>query len=191
MLLHSVHYDDVYQAAIEMQRIFTYECPIIVCYENMLLNAYRNDRFEGHVTSALQGVTNWWTNFKVNLKDVFGGPYGGTFRISNSLDMDTFNFMVSSSENTKNVLDNLYDSLLRRAPDGTDIFWLADSYVVETHDDNPGVPDGYTRFTFQMTPNVTWTDGHTLTADDVARQRVGQHSRERHYYITLCYAKRK
>ncbi len=53
-------------------------------------------------------------------------------------------------------------------PEGNDIFWLAESYTGETHDDNPNVPEGYTRFVFDMIQNTTWTDGTSLTAEDVA-----------------------
>jgi ABC-type transport system substrate-binding protein len=51
-LLHSIDHDEVYEAAIEIQKILTYECPEIVLYENVFLSAYRTDRFEGYVTAA-------------------------------------------------------------------------------------------------------------------------------------------
>jgi peptide/nickel transport system substrate-binding protein len=46
--------------------------------------------------------------------------------------------------------------------------WLAESYVAQTHSDNPAVPEGHTRFTFNLIQNATWTDGEPLTAEDVA-----------------------
>ena len=67
-----------------------------------------------------------------------------------------------------NILQMMYDSLITQDSEGNDVMWLAESYTAETHDDNPNVPDGYTRFTFQMIQNATWTDGSPLTADDVA-----------------------
>ncbi len=167
-LLHSTDYDDVYEAAIEMQRIWVYESPMIICYENILLSAYRTDKFEGFINDVSDGVPGWWTNYKVHLKSSLGGPFGGTFRWSNPLDIDTFNFMVSSSAYTMNVLGELYDSLMTQDADGNDVLWLAESYTAETHADNPAVPDGYTRFTFNLIQNATWTDGTQLTAEDVA-----------------------
>jgi len=167
-LLYSTDHDDVYEAAIGMQRVWVYECPMIICYENIMLYAYRTDKFEGHVNQAIDGVSGWWTNYKVNLKVSQGSLSGGAFRRSTGMDLDTFNFMGASSSYTMNVLNGLYDTLLRTGPDGTDIRWLAESYFVETNADNPSVPEGHTRLVFNMIQNANWTDGSPLTAEDVA-----------------------
>ncbi len=167
-LLHSTDYDKVYEAAIEMQRIWVYESPMVICYENQIVSAYRNDAFEGHVNDAVKGIPSWWTNQKVRLQSQSGGPYGGTFRWSTPLDVDTFNFMTTSSEYTRNVLNELYDPLLRRDPDGNLMNWLCESYITETHADNPEVPVNHTRFTFNIVRNATWIDGVPLTAQDIA-----------------------
>ncbi|MHA1929980.1 MAG: ABC transporter substrate-binding protein [Candidatus Thorarchaeota archaeon] len=170
-LLYSVNYDEVYEAAIEMQRLLTYECPIIVCYANVLLSAHRTDRFEGFVNDASSipfssGADSWWSCYKVHLKDSAGGPFGGTLRFSNPLDIDTFNFMVSPGSRTY-YTGLLWDSLLKSDPMGNVIPWLAESYMIETHADNPSVTSGHTRITFKILANATWTDGTPLTADDV------------------------
>jgi peptide/nickel transport system substrate-binding protein len=102
------------------------------------------------------------------LKDELGGPFGGTFRWSNPLDIDSFNTMVTSSAYSMNILNMLYDSLITQDEEGEDVLWLAESYEAETNDDNPAVPEGYTRFTFDIIQNATWTDGTPLTAEDVA-----------------------
>jgi ABC-type transport system substrate-binding protein len=170
-LLHATYWEGaggVLEAALEMQEVWVYQSPMIICYENVLLSAYRTDRFEGFVNDVSDGVPGWWTNNKVHLKDELGGPFGGTFRWSNPLDLDTFNFMVSSSAYTMNVLGELYDSLIQQDDEGNDVNWLAESYTAETHEDDDSVPDGYTRFTFQMIQNATWTDGTPITGEDVA-----------------------
>ncbi len=170
-LLHATYWDGaggVLEAALEMQEVWVYQSPMIICYENVLLSAYRTDKFEGYINDVSDGVPGWWTNYKVHLKDELGGPFGGTFRWSNPLDLDTFNFMVSSSAYTMNVLGEFYDSLIQQDDQGEDVNWLAESFIAETHEDNPNVPDGYTRFTFQLVQNATWTDGTQLTAEDVA-----------------------
>ncbi len=167
-LLYSTNYDDVYEAAIGMQRVWVYECPMIICYENLLLSAYRTDKFEGHINDWADGVPGSWTNKKVHLKADQGGPFGGTFRWSNSLDLDTFNILGASSAYTIQVIGELYDSLMILDDSGLDMLWLAESYTAETHDDNAAIPDGHTRFTFNMLQNATWTDGTALTAEDVA-----------------------
>jgi ABC-type transport system substrate-binding protein len=167
-LLHSIGYSEVYEAARAMQEIWVHSSPVIVCYENVVLSAYRTNQFEGHVNDVSAGVPSWWTNYRVHLKESAGGPFGGTFRWSNPLDIDSFNFMMASSVYTMNVLNELYDSLIRISPDGEDLLWLAESYTAETHEDNPLVPAGRTRFTFNLVENATWTDGQPLTAEDVA-----------------------
>jgi ABC-type transport system substrate-binding protein len=167
-LLYATDADDVYEAAIEMQRVWVYQSPMIICYENFQLSAYRTDLFDGQKNDVSDGVPGWWTNYKVHLKADQGGPFGGDFRWSNPLDIDTFNFMVSSSAYTMNVLNMLYDSLMQQDWNGVDVLWLAEDYLAETSADNPDVPAGYTRFTFDMIQNATWTDGTPLTADDVA-----------------------
>ena len=167
-LLYSTDYDDVYEAAIEMQKVWVYECPMIICYENIMLSAYRTDKFEGHVNQAIDGVTGWWTNYKVNLKDHQDSPFGGIFRRSAGMDINTFNIMGASTSYTINILNELYDTLLDTGPDGADIMWLAESCLVETNADNPSVPEGDTHLVFNMVQNANWTDGSPLTAEDVA-----------------------
>jgi len=167
-LLHSTDYDEVYEAAIEMQRIWVYQSPEIICYENIELTAYRTDKFEGYVNDVSGGVPGFWTNFKIHLKDALGGPFGGTFRVSNALDIDSFNFMASNSAYAARISAMMMDSLFTLDEVGEDVYWLAESYIGETHADNPDIPVGYTQFKFNMIQNATWTDGMPLTAEDVA-----------------------
>ncbi|MBD3158433.1 MAG: hypothetical protein GF309_06535 [Candidatus Lokiarchaeota archaeon] len=167
-LLHSTDHEEVYEAAIEMQKVLAYQCPIIVCYQNIEFSAHRTDRFEGFKNDIVEGVPRYWTNYKVHLKDSEGGPFGGTLTRSIPLDVDTFNFMVSSSAYTYDVLDMMHDSLIKPHWNGQDIKWLADDYQIETHDDNPSVTEGHTRITFDLLSNITWSDGESLTAEDVA-----------------------
>jgi len=166
-LLHSASYDEVYEAAIEMQKIWVYECPQIICYENTMLTAHRTDRFEGFVNDAKDGIPSWWSNYRTHLKDKSESPFGGTLRWSTPLDVDTFNFMTTSTY-TMDILQMLYDSLLRVGPDGNDIPWLAESYTIEMHEDNPSITEGHTRITFEILQNATWSDGEPLTAEDIA-----------------------
>ncbi|MFW9850892.1 MAG: ABC transporter substrate-binding protein [Candidatus Thorarchaeota archaeon] len=155
------------EAAYEMQKIWIHACPGIVIGQNQFLSAFRTDRFEGFVNSVIDGVPGWWTNYKAHLKDEQGGPYGGILRWSSSLDIDSFNFMVTSSEYSKNVQMELYDSLFKQDPDGNDILWIAESFYANTHEDNPDVPDGHVRFGFNIRHNITWTDNTPLTGEDV------------------------
>jgi ABC-type transport system substrate-binding protein len=168
LLLHSIDFDEVYAAAAKMQEILIYECPIIVCYENVVFTAYRTDRFEGFQNDASYGIASWWTNYKVHLKSSVNGPIGGTIRWGTGLDVDSFNFMTSSDQYSWRINMMLWESLLRQNPNGVDILWLAESFTAETHDDNPNVPVNHTIFTFDILKNATWSDGTPLTAYDVA-----------------------
>ncbi len=163
-LINSITHDDVYESAMELQKIIVYECPRIVCYENFFLNAYRTDRFEDFID--LQG-DNWWTYYQVKLKEAFGGPFGGTIRCG-TREFYSFNHMISLSTYAGEILSELYDSLLRTDPNGNKLNWLCESYTMLIHDDNPQVPPGHTRIVFDIVQNVTWTDGTPLTGEDVA-----------------------
>ena len=167
-LMYSTDYDVIRAASDAMQEIWIYECPWIVAYNNVEIGAYRTDRFEGHQNDISGGVVGFWTNYKVHLKDSLGGPFGGTYRWNNPKDVATFNIMAASSAYTYNVLGMMYDGLLSIGPDGVDIPWIAESYISETHADDATIPDGHTRFTFDIIQNATWTDGRPLTAYDVA-----------------------
>jgi peptide/nickel transport system substrate-binding protein len=168
-LLHSTDYAEVLEAALAMQEILVYECPYIIAYANHVFSAYRTDRFEGFVNDAHDGVPAWWTGYKVRLKSASGGPFGGTLRWGHNWDIGPFNHMITTGCSVCLCSENwLYDSLIRRGPDGNDIAWLAESYSAQTHDDNAAVPENRTRFTFNILRNVTWTDGNPLTAEDVA-----------------------
>jgi ABC-type transport system substrate-binding protein len=167
-LLHGTTYDEVYEAAIEMQKVWVYNVPELICYENLLMTAHRDDKFEGFVNDFKDGVASFWTNMKVHLKADQGGPFGGTLRWSNSLDIDTFNFMSTSSGYSWNILGMLWDGLMTTDSEGNDVMWLAESYLIETNEDNPAIPAGFTRVTFDMIQNATWSDGEPLTAADAA-----------------------
>lgn len=167
-LLHSGDYEAVYDAAIEMQRILAYECPTIIAYNNLFISAYRTDKFEGFVNDFSEGAHGWWTNQKVHLLESQGGPYGGTLRWSLPQDISTSNVLTCTNVYDSYIFEALYDSLLKVDPNGFFIPWLAESHYVENHWDNPNVPDGHTRITFNIVQNATWSDGLPLTAQDVA-----------------------
>ncbi|MHA2350990.1 MAG: ABC transporter substrate-binding protein [Candidatus Thorarchaeota archaeon] len=166
-LLYSTEQSQVFEAAGEMQRLIAYECPIIVCYEDYAITAYRTDLFEGYVNDIVGGEMNWWTSYKVRLQESAGGPFNGTFRWGVIMDVAPFNPLRFAYRSSRGVSSLLYDSLIRQGPEGNDVLWLAESYLVETHNDNPDVPEGNTRFTFDIIQNATWTDGSPLTAEDI------------------------
>ncbi|MHA1882760.1 MAG: ABC transporter substrate-binding protein [Candidatus Thorarchaeota archaeon] len=162
--LNGSNYAEVLDAVYQMQSILAYECPIIVLYNNHIeFGAYRTDVFDGFVIDRIDSIPCWWTNYLAS-----SGSLGGTLTIGIPSDTDSFNFMTASSDQSKMLLSNMYDSLFRRTHDGSVIPWLAKSVTTQTHDDNPSVAVGFTRLTFELRDGLQWSDGSQLTSEDVA-----------------------
>jgi ABC-type transport system substrate-binding protein len=164
ILLHGTTYDEVYEAAARMQMILHENVPRLVVYENTYMQQYRSDIYTGHVPDLCRYITGPWTMIKIH--KIQG--QGGLVPIAIAVEPDSFNIFVTESKYSRNILDNLYSSLFRLDPNQHPVMDLATSLVTETHDDNPAVPEGHTRFTIDIVRNATWSDGRLLTADDVA-----------------------
>ncbi len=164
-LLYSTVYEEVYEAASEMQLILQYNVPRLVVYENTYMQGYRNDQFTGHVEDLGKSISGPWTMRKIQRLD---GSRGGTVSIAISEIPDSFNIFVTNSAYSIAIIENLWPSLYSLGPDLVPYPDLAESLLVETHTDNDAVPEGHTRFTMDIIQNATWSDGTPLTADDVA-----------------------
>lgn len=73
-------------------------------------------------------------------------------------DMKTFNTLDSGDTTSSQMIMLCFDGLLGLSANGDNIPALASSWTVS--------PDSLT-FTFKLRPNLKWSDGHALTADDV------------------------
>ncbi|MFW9933494.1 MAG: ABC transporter substrate-binding protein, partial [Candidatus Thorarchaeota archaeon] len=164
-LLHGCSFQEVYDAAIEMQKICTYACPEIIIYPNLYPSVYRSDKFTNFAVDCTEGIGNWWTLY--NVKPLHAS-FGGTLNIAAGLGIDYFSPICSCGDYHANMQRYYYDSLVREDPNGNLIPWLAKSYFIENHEDNPSIPEGRTRFYFEMLDNATWTDGEKVTAFDAA-----------------------
>jgi len=72
---------------------------------------------------------------------------------------DTLNPLTSTDAYSSEILDNIYETLVRRNPDTLKLEpWLAESWDIS--------PDGMV-ITFHMRKGVRFTDGHPATAEDV------------------------
>ncbi len=175
-LLYGTSYEAVFEAAAEMQKILQYNVPRLVVYENTYMQAYRNDKFTGHVEDLGRYISGPWTMRKIHNLD---GSFGGTIPIAVGIGFNSFNiFLTVSSGSAKFaslISDNLYSSLFKQGPDFNPQPDLAESMLIETHSDNPAVPDGHTRFTIDIIQNATWSDGTPLTAYDVAFTYIYQY----------------
>ncbi|MGY5880833.1 MAG: ABC transporter substrate-binding protein, partial [Candidatus Thorarchaeota archaeon] len=164
-LLYGATYEEVFEAASEMQKILHYNVPQLVVYAQMSTQAYRNDQFEGHIEDRSRLISGPWTLRNIHKID---GTFGGTVPVSLAREPDTFNIFTTNSYWSKTILENLWPSLYDYGPDMQPVPNLAESMVIETHSDNPSVPDGHRRYTFDIIQNATWSDGTPLTAEDVA-----------------------
>lgn len=163
-LLYGATYEEVYEAAAEMQKILHYNVPRLVIYAQMSTQAYRTDQFQGHVEDCSRRISGPWTLRNIHKID---GTFGGTVPVAIS-EPDSFNIFITNSPASKTILENLWPSLYDYGPDMQPVPNLAESMVIETHTDNPSVPEGHKRYTFDIIQNTTWSDGTPLTAEDVA-----------------------
>ena len=174
-LLDSPSYEEVYEAAAEMQKILHYNVPRLVVYENTYLQGYRTDQFTGHVDvldSYSSGPTGYtrYTSSLWNMRKIhnLNGSMGGTVPIAISEDPDSFNFYTANSAASTVILEELWPSLFKYGPDMNPIPDLVENMLTETHSDNSMIPTGHIRFSFDIIENATWSDGTPLTAEDVA-----------------------
>ena len=84
--------------------------------------------------------------------------YGGVLRAGMQTDPIGLDPHTTNSTATRNLLENVYDTLVAFAPDGQLVPSLAASWVVS--------PDGRT-YTFHLRQGVTFHDGAPLLAEDV------------------------
>jgi len=164
-LLYGTTYEEVYEAATEMQKILHYNVPRLVLYEKTYMQGYRNDKFTGHVEDLGRYITSPWTMRKIHKID---GTFGGTVPIAISEEPDSFNIFLTNSAYSEIILSELWPSLYDYGPDLTPVPDVVESMLTETHSDNPAISDGHTRFTIDIIQNATWSDGEPLTANDVA-----------------------
>ena len=168
-LLYGVTYDEVFEAAAEMQLILHENVPRLIVYQNTYIHAYRNDVFTGHIEDLSKSIACPWTLRK--LHGIDGAP-GGSIDIATGEIIDSFNFMITdtsySRDATRTILDNLIPSLFALAPDLSPWPVLVEHMQTDTHSSNSAVPEGHIRFTLDIIRNATWSDGTPLTAEDVA-----------------------
>jgi ABC-type transport system substrate-binding protein len=158
-------FDEVQEASIEMQRILHYNVPQLVICQSNFLQGYRIDKFLGHIEDVYRYLSGPWTLRRIRQIDY---THGGTVSIAIGYEPDTFNFYTATSPSSRMIFENTCPSLYSRGPDMIPIPDLAEAMLVEINSDNPTVPQGHTRFTFDILQNATWSDSTQLTAEDIA-----------------------
>ena len=166
VVLTSTDYNEIIEAVKQMEHIWVHSCPAIVMYQNYRFTAYKSDNFEGVVSSIIEGAPNYYTNLRVHKKE--DTVFGGTYTWANPLEILSFNHYSINSAYADNVLQMLFDPMVRIGPDGNNINWMCDDFSVLTHSDDRSVPDGHTRILIDVVQNATWSDGTPVTAEDFA-----------------------
>ncbi|MHA2425461.1 MAG: ABC transporter substrate-binding protein [Candidatus Thorarchaeota archaeon] len=164
LLVYSTESEEVYEAAAEMQRILHEDVPMVVAYENVYMQAYRTDVFEGHIEDLGRGIEGTWT--LRNLRRIDNSS-GGTVQIAIGDNPNTFNIFLHTNSYASSIMAELWPSLYLRGPDLRPFPYLAENILSETHSDNLSVPQGHTRFTIDINQYANWTDDTPLTAEDV------------------------
>ncbi len=165
VLLDARTYEEAAAAAATVQTLLHYEVPTLITYENYYLQAYRNDKFDGHVPDNGRYSAGKWTLQTLKQLD---DTFGGTVSVALGQEPDSFNIFTTNSAYSEAVLGSSWSSMYDLGPDLLRYPVLAESYIEETHSDNDAVPEGHHRFTFDIIQNATWSDGEQLTAEDVA-----------------------
>ncbi|MBD3405663.1 MAG: hypothetical protein GF411_05975 [Candidatus Lokiarchaeota archaeon] len=167
-LINGTTFEAVYEAAEAMQEILWEACPVITVYSNIFRYAHRNDTYEGFVNDAYDGIASYWTDMKTRQITTEAGPLGGTLRRSFPSNHTSFNFMAAQDSGSKEINKMLWDTLLQETPERELMPWIAESWDIRTNETDPTIDDGHVVYTFYLVQNATFSDGHPLTADDVA-----------------------
>jgi ABC-type transport system substrate-binding protein len=168
-MMAATSYAEVLQYVQECQDILIDQMPMVTCYNDAYIHAFRSDKWEGYVNFTGAGFmgNNWYTPSHVRLKASYGGPYGGTYRMCLSQGMDTTNIIDSDSGYTDEVMSCIYESLWQVDPQtwqkapGLSYNWTLEPTVA-----GGGLQAGY-KYTFKLYANATWHDGTPLTSADV------------------------
>jgi ABC-type transport system substrate-binding protein len=163
-VLHSTDYGDILDAVEIMENVWVHSCPGIVMYQNTYFTAARTDKYDGITPTIFNGAPSFFTNLRVHKKE--GNIYGGTYIWSQPSDLVTFNPFSINSASAGNILDMLYDPLVRIDLNGMDLKWMYDDFSVFTHDDDSEIPEGYTRIIVDIIEDAVWSDGSAITAED-------------------------
>ncbi|MFX0051673.1 MAG: ABC transporter substrate-binding protein [Candidatus Hodarchaeota archaeon] len=154
---------------IEAAEMLVFEQPMIVCYNDININAYRTNKFEGFFRFSAKGFTgaNPYTGTKVHLKEALGGPFGGTLRIAMSEDLESTNILLATETATTMVMNYIYEGLWQLDPHTWDpIPGLAYNWTTEQTTSSRVLQAGQ-KFTFKLYENATWHDGKNVTSADV------------------------
>jgi ABC-type transport system substrate-binding protein len=155
-------------------RILMAEMPMIVCYNDENLHAYRTDIWEGYIPQV--GINrmggNPYTYQSIRLKPEAGGPFGcfpTDYVTVLSAGMYFTNALHSSSSYEQTILNLIYSKLWQidpLDPNTTPAPDLAYEWTLEPTTASGDIQEGM-KYSFSLYDNVTWHDGEPFTSEDV------------------------
>ncbi|MFW9778444.1 MAG: ABC transporter substrate-binding protein [Candidatus Heimdallarchaeota archaeon] len=155
------------QYAKQANAMLAYEQPQIVCYNDVLIDAWRTDKFEFPLVFVAGGrthVDNIYNPTQAHLKNL---TYGGVLKLSNGGQMDTTNPWMQKSQYEANINQQIFEGLCDVDPYTWDpIPRLAYDWDIEDTTALGDIQDGE-KYTFYLYPNVAWHDGKPVTAYDI------------------------
>jgi ABC-type transport system substrate-binding protein len=158
--------EDVKKYAKEAAQLLAYEQPFIVCYNDVLTDAWRTDKFDFPLTFATNGRVSSDNHYSVTQARLLNGSYGGILRISNGDPMDTTNPKMQQSQYEANINNKIYETVLDIDPHTLDLIpRLAYSWDIDPWTEG-SVTDG-AKYTYYLYENATWHDGEPVTAHDI------------------------
>ncbi|UCG03883.1 MAG: hypothetical protein JSW11_07835 [Candidatus Heimdallarchaeota archaeon] len=169
LMVNSTTTEDVKKYGLEASKLLLFEQPQIVVYNDAIVEARRNDVWEGFFEQKGAGYCNGdnpWVGVKVRLQT---GELGGTLRYACSDNLNTLNVMMLQTGYEALVYQYIWEGLYNVEPETWDIIpGLAYDWEVETTtaDAATGIQDGE-KYTFYLYENETWHDGEDFTAEDV------------------------
>jgi peptide/nickel transport system substrate-binding protein len=140
------------ELVLEAQRVLYDDVGVLNLYSIRVIGLHNKARFSGFVPMYGTGAFNFWNAMEMkpltNDRDM---------RVANVGDPGTLN-VVSSSLGELEILQQIFDTIVRIRPDGSTVNWMAASI------DNP-TPSS---FRVTLRDDLFFHDGKPLTAEDVA-----------------------
>ncbi len=162
-LLSSMSIEAANETAKHMQIVLQENVPLLVAYQNRGLQVLRNDWYTGHVFDRFGRVHNRGTLLK--MYNAEGYP-GGTVPIGIDRPLESLNPFLPDSDIGAFLSGLLFPRLLQYDLSYQLTQNLATIAGAATHDDNPNVPLGHSRYTFSL-KQMEWSDGGLVTPDDI------------------------
>ena len=156
-------FEEVKEAAFEMQVILAEQVPGIPMYGHIGVKAYSAD-WTGLVNQVGQGINSWWSTLNMHPSNVASG---GKIEYGIKSDIETLNPLTAAWTYTWEVLDKIYETPYTYNPYdlSEDWGWLAESWEIEGWTSPTGV-DG-TKVTFHFVDYAKWHDGVPFTEEDL------------------------